>query len=128
MKSLSPLKAIRLNCLECSCGSTKEVAACIMNNCPLRPYRFGYNPKRKGVGTIRNLHRRKGHVAAEPMRSKRSGDVPTPAIWLNASPGPIGQAKMSPQPSGHTGCKDVHDDSEPLVQASTLTTAGDRPE
>jgi len=47
---MRPLKSIRKKCLECSAGSTKEVRMCLIKNCPLYPYRFGKNPKRKNVG------------------------------------------------------------------------------
>ena len=75
MKRLSPLKAIRMFCLECCGGSSKEVAACSVNpeditktkltdddmeyeGCPLWEFRFGHNPKRekrkKGLSTTKN--------------------------------------------------------------------------
>lgn len=44
-KVLTPLKAIRAKCLECSCGQAKEVRLCILTNCPLHPYRMGKRPK-----------------------------------------------------------------------------------
>ena len=50
MKNLTPLKAIRENCLECQGGSPNEVRKCTMKNCPLYLFRFGHNPKRAGVG------------------------------------------------------------------------------
>lgn len=40
----NPLKAIRQNCLDCVCGSEKEVRLCPSTVCPLYPFRFGYNP------------------------------------------------------------------------------------
>lgn len=48
--SPSPLKSIRKKCLDCSCGSYKEVENCVITDCPLYPFRFGTNPKRKGKG------------------------------------------------------------------------------
>lgn len=42
---LSPLKAIRAKCLDCMCGSFKEVTLCPIENCPLYAYRFGRRPK-----------------------------------------------------------------------------------
>lgn len=42
--AISPLKAIREKCLECSCGQTNEVRLCPIDRCPLYPYRFGKNP------------------------------------------------------------------------------------
>jgi len=50
MKNLTPLKAIRKHCLECSSGSALEVKNCIITDCPLYSFRFGKNPKRKGIG------------------------------------------------------------------------------
>lgn len=44
--SLSPLKAIRAKCLDCSYTRT-EVKLCPVTDCPLYPYRFGKNPYRK---------------------------------------------------------------------------------
>jgi hypothetical protein len=50
------LKAIRKNCLQCSCGSEKEIKLCTFTNCPLYPYRMGkdLNPSR----TSKNLSSR----------------------------------------------------------------------
>lgn len=45
-QELTPLTAIRKNCLECSCGNTKEVRFCKSKKCPIYPYRMGNNPKR----------------------------------------------------------------------------------
>lgn len=49
-KHISPLKAIRLKCLDCCCGSSNEVKLCTVKHCPLYPYRFGKNPNRQGIG------------------------------------------------------------------------------
>ena len=49
-EKLTPLKAIRLKCLDCSGGQPKEVRYCPAKECDLYPYRFGKNPKRKGIG------------------------------------------------------------------------------
>lgn len=48
-KRISPLKAIRLKCLDCSCGSSNEVKLCPVVKCPLYPFRFGKNPNRAGI-------------------------------------------------------------------------------
>lgn len=47
---MTPLKAIRLKCMECSCGQTAEVRYCPIKDCPLWVYRDGHNPARKGIG------------------------------------------------------------------------------
>lgn len=43
-KILTPLKAIRKNCLDCMCGSSLEVKLCPSSDCPLYHYRFGKYP------------------------------------------------------------------------------------
>lgn len=42
---MTPIKAIRAKCLECSNGSYKEVRLCPASDCPLYAYRFGHRPK-----------------------------------------------------------------------------------
>lgn len=42
----NPVKAIRLKCLDCCCGSFTEVEQCTAQRCPLFPFRFGKNPYR----------------------------------------------------------------------------------
>ena len=41
MDRLTRKKAIRAKCLDCCCGSAKEVRLCPCRDCPLFPYRFG---------------------------------------------------------------------------------------
>ena len=43
-KRISPLKAIRLKCLDCCCGSSNEVKLCTVVKCPLYAFREGRNP------------------------------------------------------------------------------------
>ena len=45
--TISPLKAIRENCIDCCGGSSNEVKLCPSKNCFLHPFRFGENPFRK---------------------------------------------------------------------------------
>lgn len=50
-KTLSPIKAIRKKCLDCSGESPAEVRECPVRDCILFPFRFGMMPKtakRKG--------------------------------------------------------------------------------
>lgn len=57
-KRFSPVKAIKRHCLDCSGSSKKEVRECIIQDCPLYPFRMGKNPNRKlkknGVSTNQN--------------------------------------------------------------------------
>lgn len=45
MKKLTPVKAIRQKCLECSSFQPSEVRKCDILDCPLYPYRLGKRPK-----------------------------------------------------------------------------------
>ncbi len=47
--SLTPLKAIKYQCLECMGWSVNDVKYCTETLCSLYPYRFGTNPERKGI-------------------------------------------------------------------------------
>lgn len=48
-KRISPLKAIRLKCLDCCCGSKKDAKSCKELDCPLYPFRLGKNQNRAGI-------------------------------------------------------------------------------
>lgn len=45
-KTLNPMKAIRIKCLDCSGGSQNEVKLCQCSDCPLYVFRLGKNPNR----------------------------------------------------------------------------------
>lgn len=47
MEATTPLKAIRLKCLDCCCGSSNEIKQCTVTRCPLYAYRSGHNPTRR---------------------------------------------------------------------------------
>ena len=42
--TMTPMKAIRAKCLDCSCGSATEVRLCPRTICGLYQYRFGKRP------------------------------------------------------------------------------------
>ena len=44
---MTPMKAIRAKCLECSNGSANEVRLCPIPDCPLYEFRLGKNPNIK---------------------------------------------------------------------------------
>jgi hypothetical protein len=49
-KRLTPIKAIRAKCLDCSGFQPSEVRRCDIMECSLFPYRLGKNPNRAGIG------------------------------------------------------------------------------
>ena len=50
MKKGTPIRAIRVKCLECQGGKPSWVKNCEITACSLFTYRLGKNPKRKGIG------------------------------------------------------------------------------
>lgn len=53
---MTPLKAIRLKCIDCCGGQRLEPKRCSARDCPLWEYRLGHNPKRKGRGGAFSSH------------------------------------------------------------------------
>ena len=47
MKVLTPIKAIRMKCIDCCNGQLKEIRLCPCQQCPLWPYRMGRRPTRE---------------------------------------------------------------------------------
>jgi len=43
--NLTPMRALRAKCLDCSGGSPMEVKYCVIPECPLWAYRFGKRPE-----------------------------------------------------------------------------------
>ena len=41
----TPVRSIRLKCLDCSCGQPKEVRLCPVETCALWSYRMGFRPR-----------------------------------------------------------------------------------
>ena len=60
MKEITPMKAIRQKCLDCSCGQVSEIKECPIKKCPLYSFRMGYkldeNGNRKKSRTIKQEH------------------------------------------------------------------------
>jgi hypothetical protein len=52
MKKLTPIKAIRAKCMDCSCWSFKEVRLCPIKQCPLFGYRLGHRPKDTTIALV----------------------------------------------------------------------------
>ncbi len=50
MKVLTPIKAIKAKCKDCSGGSVQEARLCQAFECPIWPYRNGKRPE-KGKDT-----------------------------------------------------------------------------
>jgi len=104
-KLLSPLKAIRANCIDCAGGSFKYVKFCPCDGvhgdaCALWPYRFGVRPKTvKARGLGRFLDPDRMPDASVPLEQCRnSEDNPTAAPPARKVP-PVGHT--FPQAAGN---------------------------
>lgn len=62
----SPIKAIRLKCLDCSVFSYSEVASCEITDCPLHPFRMGKNPFRK----VRHLSEEEKKIISDRLHRR----------------------------------------------------------
>lgn len=54
---VSPLRALRLKCLDCCNGSAREVRLCTAVDCPSWPFRMGKNP---WAGPVSEARRERG--------------------------------------------------------------------
>jgi hypothetical protein len=52
---LTPIKAIRFKCLDCMCGSSREVELCTAQDCPLFEYRFGRRPTPQESAQVKSV-------------------------------------------------------------------------
>ena len=61
---MTPMKAIRAKCLQCSNESPKEVKLCPVTDCPLYEFRLGKNPNIKREYTPEQLEEMKKRLAS----------------------------------------------------------------
>jgi len=71
MKEVTPMKAIRKKCLDCSCGSSEEVKNCFAKKCPLYQFRFGYKLDENGNRRKRDLTDEQRQEMAERLKKVR---------------------------------------------------------
>lgn len=55
----TPIKAIRMKCLDCCSGQNKEIRLCTVINCPIYPYRFGRRPDKSVIDTLKEFYNKK---------------------------------------------------------------------
>lgn len=63
---VSPLKALRLKCLDCCNDTAQEVRFCTVVNCPSWPFRMGKNP------WTSEARREIGRAAAHRLNAERA--------------------------------------------------------
>ena len=67
--AMSPLKALRLRCIDCYGGSLKSVRGCTSTDCPSWPFRMGRNPWRAPASEERK-QRARDLAARRPRAAK----------------------------------------------------------
>ena len=73
---VSPLRALRLKCLDCCNGSAREVRLCTAVDCPSWPFRMGKNPWRRpltGEERVERQARFAGKITAAPSEAQKTG-------------------------------------------------------
>ena len=71
-KRISPMKAIRLKCLDCCCGSSNEVKLCTITKCPLHPFRAGRNPNIGARGWTEERKEKYRQLMDQNIHSKKN--------------------------------------------------------
>ena len=71
MKEITPMKAIRKKCLDCSCGSSEEVKNCFAKKCTVYQFRFGYKLDENGKRRKRDLTDEQRYEMAERLKKVR---------------------------------------------------------
>ena len=55
----TPIKAIRNNCLDCTCNQPKEIRLCTIIDCACYPYRMGTRPSKATLDTMKQFYEKK---------------------------------------------------------------------
>jgi hypothetical protein len=71
---VSPLRALRLKCLDCCNGSAREVRLCTAVDCPSWPFRMGKNPWRSVLTDEERAERQARFVGKSPAASSDAQD------------------------------------------------------
>lgn len=119
---MTPLKAIRAKCLDCSGGSAKEVRSCTFNDCHLYEYRFGHRPQEKKLTPMKAI---RAHCV-----SCCEGNNREPAL-CTANKCPLHAYKLGKRPKGYNSPQEVFkSETMPLDRiflANRAITGGNTP-
>jgi hypothetical protein len=101
---VSPLRALRLKCLDCCNGAAREVRLCTAVDCPSWPFRMGKNPWAGPVSDARREHgrrlgrRRAAHLADALAEKDESDGSPSDGVTQPAD-NPAGLLKSEKEKS-----------------------------
>lgn len=104
---VSPLRALRLKCLDCCNGSAKEVRLCTAVDCPSWPFRMGKNPWRKPLSEEEFAERRArfaGKIPASPSEAQKTrGEIGASHLGRGRDPDAPASAFSASVLDGNTG-------------------------
>jgi hypothetical protein len=106
-KPMSPLKALRLRCIDCCADQPSEVRLCTAVACPSWPFRMGANPWSKERSEAQQRHTRtlteKGRSGAEkqPSGGRRSATPQVAATTLPPAKLSTNKTAVSSDPARH---------------------------
>lgn len=83
---MSPLKALRLRCLDCCCFQQNEVKLCTATRCPSWPFRMGKNPWRQPPSEAQREHARELGRRRYPEVGKPHNGCTNPSESLSPVP------------------------------------------
>lgn len=95
---VSPLRALRLKCLDCCNGAAREVRLCTAVGCPSWPFRMGKSPWRRALTDKERAERQArfaGKSPAAPSNAQNSGGE-IRASHLDRGKGPEMASSVSP--------------------------------
>ena len=61
----TPIQSIREKCLDCCCGSHKEIRLCPVTDCALYPYRMGRRPDQATLDALKAFYEENPELAQE---------------------------------------------------------------
>ena len=59
----TPIKAMRAKCIDCCCGSHKEIKECTVIDCALYPYRMGRRPDQATLDALKAFYEENPELA-----------------------------------------------------------------
>lgn len=108
---MTPMKAIRARCLDCSGGSSKEVRSCTISDCPLYEYRLGHRPQQKILTPMRAI---RAHCV-----SCCNGSTREPTL-CTAKKCPLQPYKLGKRPQRHNPPSELLEDETMAVAPNFL--------
>lgn len=93
-KEITPLKAVRLNCLAC-CDNRNDVKYCAASKCPLHPLRMGKGSKGKKISVLKAIRK----CCIECCDENRKAILWCPCDGIHATACPLWPYRLGKRPA-----------------------------